>query len=99
MQANTKFVFKAKEGARPRIAKFVDCDNITRLFNHARTASLFRTWAEVAPLSCRVNSSTNEICAMKDIAEDFDQIVEAIQADECWIGGSGECVVSVAMAE
>jgi hypothetical protein len=99
MQANTTFVFQRKAGAKPRIAKFADCDNITKLFNHARTASLFRTWAEAAPLSCKVNAAMDEICVMKDVAEDFDQVIEAIQADDCWNNESGECAVSVVLAE
>jgi hypothetical protein len=99
MQVNTTFVFRAKEGARPRIAKFADCDNIIKLFNHARTAGLFRTWAEVAPLSCKINMAIEEICVMKDIAEDFHRVVEAIQTDGCWNSESRECVISVVLAE
>jgi hypothetical protein len=99
MQAKTTFVLQANEGARPRIAKFADCDNITKLFNHARTAGLFRTWAEVAPISCKINMATDEICVMQDIAEDFHRVVEAIQTDGCWNSESGECVISVTLAE
>jgi hypothetical protein len=99
MQANTTFVFQPKEGRRQRMAKFADCDNLKKLFNHARTASLFRTWAEVAPLSCKVNEAIEEICVMNDVAEDFALVVEAIKTDACWNSKSGECVVSVALAE
>jgi hypothetical protein len=98
MQANTTFVFQP-EGRRQRMAKFADCDNIKKLFNHARTASLFRTWAEVTPLSCKVNEAIEEICVMNDVSEDFTLVVEAIKTNACWNSKSGECVVSVALAE
>ena len=98
-QAHTSFVFKTTEKAVPRIVKFGECDNIAKLFNHARTAKLFQTWAEVAPLSCRVNNAAEEICVMKDMAEDFDHIVIAIKADACWKQEPAECVVSVVIAE
>ena len=99
MQANTTFCFQI-DGTTKRTAHFADCDDIMKLFNHARTGRLFKTWAHVGPLSCQLDGGEEEICVMKDIAGDFEEVVRAIKTSDCWKSNPlGRCVVIVTMAD